>query len=236
MIIFTNNAYPYNGTSINKELSFKEQANDLDKNRRKMNILVTKNNKEQNKKKPILSKDIICPECKQNILIEIKNFKIKLSGCKCNHNYNDILLYSFEESQKIDLCEIICEICNRNYKGNTHNNEFYICNTCNKNICPLCKSIHDKKHKIINNEDKSYICKKHNDSFIKYCNTCNENICILCENNHNGHEIFELGKILIDSDGLLKTKKELKNVINKFKWKVNIIKEIFNKMINLLDK
>ena len=56
------------------------------------------------------------------------------------------------------------------------------------------------------------------------------------KNNHNGHEIFELGKILIDSDGLLKTKKELKNVINKFKWKVNIIKEIFNKMINLLDK
>ena len=155
-----------------------EQANDLDKNRRKMNILVTKNNKDQTKKKPILSKDIICPQCKQNILIEIKNFKINLSGCKCNHSYNDILLYSFEETQKIDLCEIICEICNQNNKGNTHNNEFFICNTCNKNICPLCKSIHDKKHKIINYEDKNYICKKHNDSFIKYCKTCNENIAL----------------------------------------------------------
>ena len=155
-----NNTYLYNGASINKELTFEEQANDLDKNRRKMNILVTKNIKAQNKKKPILSKDIICPECKQNILIEIKNFKIKLSGCKCNNNYNNILLNLFEETQKIDLCQINCNICKQNNKGNTHNNEFFICNTCNKSLCPLCKSIHDKKHRVINYDDKNYIYAK----------------------------------------------------------------------------
>ena len=69
-----------------------------------------------------------------------------------------------------------------NNKGNTHNNEFYACNTCNKNICPLCKTIHDKNHFIINYDDKNYVCKKHNETFIKYCITCHENICIICQN------------------------------------------------------
>ena len=35
--------YLYNGTKINYELTFNEQENDIDKNRKKMNILVTKN-------------------------------------------------------------------------------------------------------------------------------------------------------------------------------------------------
>ena len=34
--------YLYNGTKINYELTFYEQANDIDKKRNKMNILVTK--------------------------------------------------------------------------------------------------------------------------------------------------------------------------------------------------
>ena len=34
--------YLYNGTKINYELTFNEQANDIDKNRKKMNIIVTK--------------------------------------------------------------------------------------------------------------------------------------------------------------------------------------------------
>jgi len=95
--------YLYNGTSIIKELTFKELANDFDKNRRKMDILVTKNDKEQIKIKSIISKDLICPECKQNILIGIMNFKINLFRCKYNHSYNNILLYLFEETQKIDM-------------------------------------------------------------------------------------------------------------------------------------
>ena len=48
-------------------------------------------------------------------------------------------------------------------KDNIHNNEFYICNTCNLNICPLCKIKHDKNHTIIYYDDKNYIRKKHKD-------------------------------------------------------------------------
>ena len=39
--------YLYNGSRIKEELTFNEQANDYDKNRNKMNILVT--NDEENK-------------------------------------------------------------------------------------------------------------------------------------------------------------------------------------------
>ena len=35
--------YLYNGTKINYELTFNEQANDIDKNRMKMNIIVNQN-------------------------------------------------------------------------------------------------------------------------------------------------------------------------------------------------
>ena len=225
----------YNGNKINKELTFNEQANDLDKNRKKMNIIVTKINEDLKETNEIISKNIICPECKENSLIDIDNFKIDLSGCKNNHHINNIFLNEFNKTQTIDLNTIICTFCNQNNKGNTHNNEFFYCNNCNKNICPLCKSIHDKNHNIINYDDKNYICRKHNDSFIKYCNTCKENICIICEDEHQGHNISDFRKILINKDVLTKTIDNLKNKIEDFKYKINIIKEIFDRIIENLD-
>ena len=110
-----------------------------------MNIIVNKNEEDGNIIKEIISKDIICPECKENILIDINNFHINFHDCKNNHNINNISLNEYESTQKININKIICNICNINNKGTTHNNQFYICNTCNKNICPLCKSKHDKK-------------------------------------------------------------------------------------------
>ena len=106
--------YLYNGNIINNELTFIEQANELDKERKKMNIIVYNKDEDNNIKKEIISKDIICPDCKENILIEIKDFKINLSGCKNNHSINDIILNKYEETQKIDLSKIKCDICHNN--------------------------------------------------------------------------------------------------------------------------
>ena len=47
-----------------------------------MNILVIKNIDNIKENKKMVSKDIICPECKENTLLNINNFKINLSGCK----------------------------------------------------------------------------------------------------------------------------------------------------------
>ena len=200
-----------------------------------MNIVVNKNDLFVNEKREIISKDIICPKCKENILIDIKNYKIHLYGCKNDHNIDNILLNNYKETQSIDISKIICNICNENNKYNTHNNEFYICITCHKNICPLCKSTHNKNHIIINYDDKNYICMKHNDSFTKYCKTCQEDICIICENEHENHDLFELKKILIDRNELVKLSNDLKNIIDKFKYKINIIKEILDRMINIFE-
>ena len=116
--------YLYNGTEINKELTFNDQANDLDKNRQKMNIIVTKNDTcaSANEKNEVISKDIICPECKENSIVNITNYKILFSGCKNKHNITNISFDNYEESQKIDICKIICDICKINNKSNTHNN------------------------------------------------------------------------------------------------------------------
>ena len=46
------------------------------------------------------------------------------------------------------------------------------------NLCSLCKSIHDKSHIIINYENKNYICKEHNETFVKYCEDCKIDLCL----------------------------------------------------------
>ena len=227
--------YIYNGTDIRKDLTFNEQANELDKNRKKMNIIVNRIGEILPIKKEILSKDIICPDCKENILINIKNFKINLHDCKNKHNINNILLNSFEKTQKIDLNQIICNNCNKTNKGNSHKNQFFICNNCNQNLCPLCKSIHEQNHMIINYDDKNYICKKHNEIFTKYCEKCNKDLCMICENEHDNHKLIDFKKLVINKDNLLKINKDLNQVINNCKDKINEIKNIFDLMMNLLD-
>ena len=113
--------------------------------------------------------------------------------------------------------------------------KYYICNTCNKNMCPLCKSNHDKSHMIINYEDKNYICKKHNDPFTKFCKTCNQDICIICENEHKNHDKFDFSSLIINKNELLKSSEDLKNILDNFKYKIDILKEILDNMINIMD-
>ena len=227
--------YLYNDKQINSELTLNEIANENDKNKKKMNIIINKKNEDNNKKIEIYSKDIICPECKESILIDIKDFKINLYGCKNNHKIDNIILNKYEETQKVDLTKIVCNICNKNNKNNCHDNEFYRCNTSNKNLCSLCFKKHDKKHIIINYDEKNYICGKHNESFIQYCKTCKNNICIVCGKEHKNHDILNLGEILVTKDELVKIMENLKNEINNFKSKVKTIKDILNRIIDLLE-
>ena len=227
--------YLYNGGKIKEELTFYELANQLDKSRMQMNVIVYNNFEDHNVSNITTSKDIICPECKENCLMDIKNYKINFHNCKNNHINNNILLQKYEFTQKVDLSEIICDICKNQNKGSTHNNQFFICLNCNKNLCPLCRSIHDNNHSVINYDDKNYICKKHKDRYNKFCITCNENICIVCDMEHNNHDILDLGRILIQQDDLNITLEKLKKSIDEFKYKINKIKEVFDKMMNIMD-
>ena len=84
-----NITYLYNGSnSIDPNKSFIEQANGSDKKDKTMSILVDMNEEEEDN--IIISNDIICPECKENILIKITEFNVHLYGCKHNHKFNII--------------------------------------------------------------------------------------------------------------------------------------------------
>ena len=204
--------YLYNGKVIqNEELTFNEIANPADKTRNKMNVLVVEGEGPiQSQECIIKSKNIICPECKEDIKFSIDDYVINLFECKNKHDIDHIFLDEFESTQNINISEIICQICGNYNKGNVHNNIFYRCNNCKKDLCPICYSNHDKNHNIINYDDKNYICEEHNKIYIAYCNDCKLNICMYCEQKHNKHNIINYGKLIPNKNNILKEFEEKK--------------------------
>ena len=228
--------YIYNGRKINEELAISQLIDETGKNQKKMSILVNEEIIDNNNENKKFSKEIICPECKEDILMKINNYKINLYECKNGHKKENILFDEFENIQKIDLSKIICNVCNSQNKSRAFNNQFFICNTCGINLCPLCKSIHNHNHYIIDYDDKNYHCKKHKDAFIFFCKDCQMNLCFLCKNEHNNHNIVDLGSIFPNKEELLKSMKSLEKLINKFKNDIEVIKNIFGKVLNDIKK
>ena len=154
----------YNGNNIDKEKALKQIINTQDKIRNKMTILVTDLGEEANSNSICISNTIICPKCKKAAKMEIKDYKIVLE-CLDGHRTENIFLNKFKDSQKIDLSRIICDVCHQNDKSKAFDNIFFRCNSCKTNICPACKSIHNKEHLCINYDDKEYICDVHNEKY-----------------------------------------------------------------------
>ena len=106
----------YNGVKIKEGSRLIEQANEADFERRKLTIFVHEREENNNAGgKIIKSKDIICPECKENIFIDIKNFRINLNDCKNNHIRNNVQLEEYENTQIIDLSKIKCDKSKEKY-------------------------------------------------------------------------------------------------------------------------
>ena len=218
----------YSGNQINKEYTIEQIINSDDKISKKMKILVNDILKEPINEEIIKSKDIICPICKKSIKIKIKEYKIYLYGCQNGHEKDNILLEEFDSMQ--DEMKIKCGKC-ENMRNKIYNNIFYKCNKCEINLCPLCKSIHDKTHNIINYEQRNYICRIHNEQYNSYCENCNVNICMECEEMHYGHKIIYFGKIKPNSKEIEKLKGELINGVNNLKEEIKKIINILNKVI-----
>ena len=227
--------YTYNGNLVlNEELKFEDIVNNEDKIRKKMSFIVFDNLIETKDKDIIKSKEIICPECKENIRMNINEYKIDLFKCKNGHNIKDILLNEFEETQNIDLTDIICNICKNNNKNISYNNIFYKCLTCNTNICPLCKPNHNQNHIIINYDEKDYICNEHNEKYSSYCEDCNKNICALCDGHKNHNKVLFSDNIL-NKEELIKKKDKLKSIINDFNCEIRILINILNEVSNKIN-
>jgi len=220
----------YNGNKINDNIILNNIINEEDKRRNIMNILVNENDNPIIKDNIVKSKEIICPKCNENILIKIDEYKINFFNCKNNHNIDNILLNEFENMQNVDISKIICNNCKIKNKSNTYNNEIYRCNICKINLCPLCKSSHNNNHKIINYDNKNYICEIHNMSYIKYCKDCKSNICMLCSKEHKNHSIIYYDDMILSEEDNKKEINKLKDYINKFNNNINDIIDKLNKV------
>ena len=177
----------YSGKLIeNKEQTFAEIANNVDKERNKMEIIVNESEKidDREKDSKLKSKYIICPQCNENCYISFKDFRIKFYNCINWHSIEGIGLEEYESIQSLDESKIKCDDCKINNKSNSDKKSFYRCNTCGFNLCPLCFNKHDKTHNIIDYEDKNYICPKHNNPYSSYCKSCKKNLCTTCEMEH----------------------------------------------------
>ncbi len=228
----------YSGNIIEGDSAIEQIINTTDKERKKMNILV--NNKDEDSNEDLMlikPKDISCPKCGEIARIDITDYKI-LFRCKNGHKEENILLDKYSNTQKVDISKIICQKCNSNNKSNTYQNMFYRCCTCKINLCPLCKNSHEIDHKIINYDDKNYICEEHNQRFSSYCESCSKNLCLFCEkkneeeaSENNGnckkHKIANFVKLIPNITKANNDVKELKDKINKFK---NIIDETIKKL------
>lgn len=107
---------------------------------------------------------------------------------------------------------------------------------CKKNLCPICNSKHDKNHNVIDYDEKLFTCESHNEPYNLYCDTCKKDLCMTCQMEQKEHEIISYGTILPD---VSKIKEETKNFCDKKEKLKNEIKEIIqklNNLVNILDK
>ena len=219
----------YNGTQLKQELTFIEHANGLDKERKKMSILVQEiidNPIEDNKQQ------VFCPECDENIKIKIKDYKVKLFDCKNGHKSN-ISFAEFKDLLSKDKSEVICDLCKNTLKLDNINNKFYFCFTCNQKCCDTCKTQHEKnkEHKTVKYILKNYLCKEHYELFNSYCEDCQKNICLNCKEKHDKHKIISYLDILPKKDEKLKELKDLKEKIDNMKLYINQIIKIYKEIL-----
>ena len=225
----------YNSNSIKEvdyDLTFDQFANQYDKLRNKMSILVNEKDNTKDVNAFIKSKEIVCPKCRESILFSINDYMITLDGCKNKHTTKDLSFTDFESTQFIDESKIVCGKCKNNNKAVSTKRLFYRCNTCKMNLCILCNATHDKSHNIVDYDSKNYFCEPHNEKFISYCKNCKKNLCVLCE---GGHESHELSKYKISQrEDKINELQDLKSKIDTIKSNIQIIKEKLDKAFNTI--
>ena len=181
------------------------------------------------------SKIIKCPECVDNTcFLEIKDYGLHFYGCPYNHDV--IKTFSqYKDSQKLKYDEIFCD---KNRETRDEGIEIYKCLTCSSNIgtpyyiCDNClksnNNIDERKHKLINYDDKHYICLDGKE-FSSYCETCKKDLCKDCENQHKNHKIIQYDNITPKIKDRQKELEDIKNKIGDLKYSISqLVKTIEN--------
>lgn len=104
-----------NNTEINLAQNIESQMNFVNKKDNQLEIVVK--SKEENKNQIIVkSKQIIYPICHEPCKISFVNNRINLYDCINNHNINYVNLKDFQNTQEINLSEIMCDVCKKEIK------------------------------------------------------------------------------------------------------------------------
>ena len=230
-------SFEYNGSliPINTELTF-AQLNSEDNLYRFFVTFKEINNTCNNSF--IKSQYIICPECKQNCLININDYKILLYNCYKEHSINNLSINEFIYTQYIDESLIQCGECKLS-KANSYHNDFYIC-SCGLSLCPSCQINHrNNKHNIFDFEKRNYWCIEHNEKFTSFCPVCRYNLCLKCELRHNEkHKLIEFKDILPNKHFVNKIKdmqNEFRENINKLEGEINNIVKYLHTFLDSLN-
>ena len=177
----------YNGQIINENLKL-EQINNKD-NRITIYVQELANEDTQKEEDNSEKKNILCPICGKSCIINIDDYKITLNRCENEHNKANIFLKDYNEIQNSIKSKILCNKC-KEEKTKIFGHKLYACCNCNINLCPICKSTHDKNHIIIDYNSKNYTCFIHGERYTSYCQDCNKNLCDICELEHNKKHKF----------------------------------------------
>ena len=95
-----------NGNKVNEELPLSQfPLNENETTRIVLALDIVEENNEECMKK---SDNIICPQCKESIVISVKDYKVSLFQCKNGHKIENLSLSKFNETQNIDISQIFC--------------------------------------------------------------------------------------------------------------------------------
>ena len=226
----------YEGEKINLEKKIKDMITNKNENQNKLSILVSDTLVKKKINSIENSKQVICPECEQkSIRFKLKNYHISLFECDNRHKLLGINADEYLKNQKVDLAKIICNECKTKNKNESFQKKFFKCCQCAQILCPLCKESSHKSHKIINYDDKCFICEEDGEYYTKYCNECKKNVCRICDGNHKSHNMTYFMDIMPNKKIIVDSLIELKDKINQFEKDIENIKKLFDKMLNNLE-
>ena len=221
---------------INPEGTVESLMTPINKEKNTLSVIVESFDNSNEEKKLIKSKDIICPECYEPCKIKLEENKITLYDCPNKHKKEKIKVLDLPSTQIIDLNKIVCANDKDNNMGNSYQNQFFKCLTCESNLCLLCQKNHDKDHVVTKYEQKDYICPKHNSIFMKYCRECKQNLCIMCDEEHEEeHDIIEYKKIAPKKLEINSQLSNLKKEIESFQKDIQNILTSIEKLKELIE-
>ena len=222
----------YNGQIINKNLRL-EQINNKDN---KITILVQElvDEDTQEEEDNLDQKNVLCPICGKSCIININDYKIALNKCENGHNKDNIFLKDYNEIQNSIKSKILCDKC-KTEKAKIYGHKLFACCNCNTNLCPICKSAHDKSHIIIDYDSKDCTCFIHGERYTSYCQDCNKNLCDICELEHNKNHKFIYHREISPNPEIKNNLDKLKKTIDDYKKEAQSLVKIINKTIDLFD-